>query len=283
MYANLGRLNDRIQHYRRIHNTQSVQISNNNDDDNNTNRNGSNSQDYETKTFQVTTLNENTTGSIAKSESKTDDPNLLESLPSSLLQDSENIAALTQESLNCLWERFRGGISLINSPVQSTHGLQIPWTMSAWTSAVEARLIARLLPLISTDITQTVVGLLTKPETVNKQFSLSSAIIGCDSLPNIVLNKALAEFARADHAFPNLAASNLTELFERFMQNENGQNLIRQWILLSFPTLLSRQPPDLAIWACTVCLLAAATDQKLRAAYPFLYILDFFFISMTYL
>ncbi|CAH8434723.1 unnamed protein product [Heterobilharzia americana] len=260
MYANLGRLTHRIQHHRQHQFMSTTQKS----DDN------FNSRIHETKNDQVTVPSENDSKmpsqSTAKFESKVADSDSLESLPSSILQDFENISALIQESLNCLWERFRGGISLVNSPVQSTHGLQIPWTMSAWTSVIEARLIARLLPLISTDIAQTIVSLLGKPDTMNKQFNDSSSIIGCDTLTNSVLNKPLGEFARADHAFPNLAASNLTELFERFMQNENGQNLIRQWILLSFPTLLSRQPSDLAIWACTVCLLAAATDHKLRAA-----------------
>lgn len=70
------------------------------------------------------------------------------------------------------------------------------------------------------------------------------------------------------------------------MQNENGQNLVRQWVLLSFPTLLTRQPSYLAIWACTVCLLAAATEPKLRTAYPFfIYIIkcSFYFGLVIYL
>ncbi|CAH8435652.1 unnamed protein product [Schistosoma turkestanicum] len=257
MYANLGRLNDRIQHYRRIHQTQPSES---------TSINYEKDINNKISPADMSGTSDTSGQSSMRLPCQVSDNSPLESLPSSILQDFENIAAITQESLNCLWERLRGGTSLINSPVQPTHGLQSPWTMSAWTSVIEARLIARLLPLISIDVTQTVTSLLITPESANKQSALSASVIGCDSLPTSVLNKALGEFARVDHTFPILAASTLTELFEGFMQTENGQNLIRQWILLSFPTLLSRQPSNLAIWACTVCLLAAATDQKLRTA-----------------
>ncbi|XP_018647817.1 LOW QUALITY PROTEIN: putative zinc finger protein [Schistosoma mansoni] len=251
MYTSLGRLNDRIQHYRRIHHTQQSDSTSTNCEISVNNKINQVAMSYEDTPGQCST----------KPGSKVSDDSPFESLPSSILQDSENIVAITQESINCLWERIRGGISLINSPVQPTHGLHI-----AWTSVTEARLITRLLPFISSDVTQTFMCLISTPESMNKQSNLTSSILDCNSLPNSVLNKALGEFARADHSFPNLAASNLTQLFESFMQSEKGQNLVRQWVLLSFPTLLSRQPSYLAIWACTVCLLAAATEPKLRTA-----------------
>ncbi|CAH8439873.1 unnamed protein product [Schistosoma haematobium] len=197
MYTSLGRLNDRIQHYRRIHHTQQSDSTSTNCEININN-----------KINQVAMSNEDIPGQCStKPEPKVPDHSPLESLPSSILQDSENIVAITQESINCLWERIRGGISLINSPVQPTHGLHI-----AWTSVTEARLITRLLPFISSDVTQTFMGLISTPESMNKQSILSSSILGCDSLPNSVLNKALGEFARADHSFPNLAASNLAQV-----------------------------------------------------------------------
>ncbi|KAH8854945.1 Huntingtin [Schistosoma japonicum] len=202
IYANLGRLSDRIQHYRRIHHTQLSDHKPSND--------VSNKADTNNKIDSIAVSSEGTSDTM-KPISKISDSFPPESLPSSILQDSENIAALTQESLNCLWEKLRGGVSLVNSSIQHTHRSQISCPMSAWTSVIEARLIARLLPLISNDVTQTVISLLNTSESVNKQLMLSPSIIGCDSLPNSVLNKALGEFARSDHSFPNLAASNLTQ------------------------------------------------------------------------
>nr|AAW27839.1 SJCHGC08173 protein [Schistosoma japonicum] len=145
IYANLGRLSDRIQHYRRIHHTQLS--------DNKPSNDVSNKADTNNKIDSIAMSSEGTSDTM-KPISKISDSFPPESLPSSILQDSENIAALTQESLNCLWEKLRGGVSLVNSSIQHTHRSQISCPMSAWTSVIEARLIARLLPLISNDVTQ---------------------------------------------------------------------------------------------------------------------------------
>ncbi|KAA0193159.1 Huntingtin [Fasciolopsis buskii] len=186
----------------------------------------------------------------------------LATLPPSLLTDSEATAGMTQEFLSCLWERLRGGVA----PVVHTSG-EPSWLTSAWTSATEASVIAHLLPVTSTDIIQAIAGLLVHsgPQSKIGQLGWDRLVID-GHLEDPVLNKALGEFARLDHAQPDLAAQTLAQLFGRFLDRPGGRALIRQWVILSLPTLLSRQPRRLAIWATTVCLLAASTEPTLRAA-----------------
>ncbi|KAF6774312.1 hypothetical protein AHF37_05566 [Paragonimus kellicotti] len=171
--------------------------------------------------------------------------------------DAEATVGMTQEFLSCLWERLRGGLA----PIQMSPPISFApsWVWTAWTSGMEASVVARLLPAASTDIIQAILGSL-----------ISSKCDGIHSrdeyVADPVLNKALGEFARLDHAHPQLAAKTLAQLFGLFLDTEGGRALVRQWVLLSLPTLLNRQPRRLAIWAATVCLLASATRPALRAA-----------------
>ncbi|CAL8083491.1 unnamed protein product [Calicophoron daubneyi] len=181
-------------------------------------------------------------------------------LPPSLVMDSEGTAGMTQEFLSCLWERLRGGVSPIGLPSNSNAA----WINNAWTSFTEASIIAQLLPATSTEIIEAVLGVLVTWSS-NQEARLDQRRE--ESVADPVLNKALGEFARLDHAHPDLAAQTLAQLFALFMENEGGQCLVRQWVLLSLPTLLGRQPRRLAIWATTVCLLAASTHPALRAAF----------------
>ena len=132
-----------------------------------------------------------------------------QTLPSILMLDAEAVSALTQEFLSCLWERLRGGLSPIAQHPTST-GVHSPWITSAWTSSLEARLIARLLPIVSMDVTQALSWPL--GSTMVNQPNPASPIMSPDSLSDSVLNKALGEFARSDHAYPDLAALNLAQV-----------------------------------------------------------------------
>ncbi|KAF5398155.1 hypothetical protein PHET_08942 [Paragonimus heterotremus] len=174
--------------------------------------------------------------------------------------DAEATVGMTQEFLSCLWERLRGGLA----PIQMSSSISFApsWVWTAWTSGMEASVVARLLPAASTDIIQAILGslILSKCDGIHSRD---------EYVADPVLNKALGEFARLDHAHPQLAAQTLAQLFGLFLDTEGGRALVRQWVLLSLPTLLNRQPRRLAIWAATVCLLASATRPALRAAYPF--------------
>lgn len=132
----------------------------------------------------------------------------LATLPPSLLTDSEATAGMTQEFLSCLWERLRGGVA----PVVHTSG-EPSWLTSAWTSATEASVIAHLLPVTSTDIIQAIAGLLVHsgPQSKIGQLGWDRLVID-GHLEDPVLNKALGEFARLDHAQPDLAAQTLAQV-----------------------------------------------------------------------
>ncbi|OON15160.1 hypothetical protein X801_09041, partial [Opisthorchis viverrini] len=180
-------------------------------------------------------------------------------LPPSVLLDSEAAAGMTQEFLSCLWERLRGGIAPV--PASPSSNTSSTWVSSAWTSAVEATVVADLLPSTSMDIIQ---ALSVSYPTSNQDSDYEKQ--RDEHISDPVLNKALGEFARLDHANPQLAAQTLAQLFGRFLDNEEGQALIRQWVLLALPTLLGREPPQLAVWATTVCLLSASTHPALLYA-----------------
>ncbi|CAH8508850.1 unnamed protein product [Dicrocoelium dendriticum] len=174
-------------------------------------------------------------------------------LPLSVLEEFESTIAVTQEFLGCLWERLRGGVA----PLQSVPAIAGPlWISNAWTCIAEAVVIADLLPVTSMEIVHTLKVTLALP--MGQAFDANIA--------DPVLNKALGEFARLDHTHPHLAAQTLIQLFALFLATEGGRSVIRKWILLSLPTLLDRQPARLAIWATSVCLLAATTDPTLRLA-----------------
>ncbi|KAF8567882.1 hypothetical protein P879_07669 [Paragonimus westermani] len=183
--------------------------------------------------------------------------------------DAEATVGMTQEFLSCLWERLRGGLA----PIQTSPSINFApsWVWTAWTSGMEASVVARLLPAASTDIIQAILGslILSKCDGIHSRD---------EYVADPVLNKALGEFARLDHAHPQLAAQTLAQLFGLFLDTEGGRALVRQWVLLSLPTLLNRQPRRLAIWAATVCLLASATRPALRVAYPFSLQLDRFLV-----
>ncbi|KAA3672823.1 uncharacterized protein DEA37_0001409 [Paragonimus westermani] len=184
--------------------------------------------------------------------------------------NAEATVGMTQEFLSCLWERLRGGLA----PIQTSPSINFApsWVWTAWTSGMEASVVARLLPAASTDIIQAILGslILSKCDGIHSRD---------EYVADPVLNKALGEFARLDHAHPQLAAQTLAQLFSLFLDTEGGRAVVRQWVLLSLPTLLNRQPRRLAIWATTVCLLASATRPALRAAYPFSLQLDRFLVS----
>ncbi|THD25507.1 hypothetical protein D915_003668 [Fasciola hepatica] len=255
MYTNAGRLNTQLQHYRRVSPTGDKATSTSGFSSSSVNR------VTESKAIRPSD-SASVTYALSKKLPETTTKRDLATLPPSLLTDSEATAGMTQEFLSCLWERLRGGVA----PVMHTSG-EPSWVTSAWTSAAEASVIAHLLPVASTDIIQAIAGLLVhnSPQSQASQLGWDRLVID-GHLEDPVLNKALGEFARLDHAHPDLAAQTLAQLFGRFLDRPGGQALIRQWVILSLPTLLSRQPRRLAIWATTVCLLAASTEPSLRAA-----------------
>ncbi|TGZ73134.1 hypothetical protein CRM22_001692 [Opisthorchis felineus] len=230
MYANAGRLNHQLRQYQRA------------------------------SSLMGTVPTEHTESSMMNSATSDDIPLTRKSLtlPPSVVVDSEAAAGMTQEFLSCLWERLRGGIApVLASPSSSTS----TWVSSAWTSAVEATVVADLLPSTSMDIIQAL-SVSYIPSNQDSDYEKQRD----EHISDPVLNKALGEFARLDHANPQLAAQTLAQLFGRFLDNEEGQALIRQWVLLALPTLLGREPPQLAVWATTVCLLSASTHPALRRA-----------------
>ncbi|GAA56505.1 huntingtin [Clonorchis sinensis] len=152
-------------------------------------------------------------------------------LPPSVVVDSEAAVGMTQEFLSCLWERLRGGIApVLASPSNSTS----TWISSAWTSAVEATVVADLLPSTSMDIIQ---ALSVSYPTSNQDADYEKQ--RDEHISDPVLNKALGEFARLDHANPQLAAQTLAQLFGRFLDNEEGQALIRQRGGFVFPAVIN--------------------------------------------
>ncbi|TPP62531.1 hypothetical protein FGIG_08194 [Fasciola gigantica] len=255
MYTNAGRLNTQLQHYRRVSPIGDKATSTSGFSSSSVNRGTESKAVRPSDSASVTYAR-------SKKLPETTIKHDLATLPPSLLTDSEATAGMTQEFLSCLWERLRGGVA----PVIHTSG-EPSWVTSAWTSAAEASVIAHLLPVASTDIIQAIAGLLVhnSPQSQASQLGWDRLVID-GHLEDPVLNKALGEFARLDHAHPDLAAQTLAQLFGRFLDRPGGQALIRQWVILSLPTLLSRQPRRLAIWATTVCLLAASTEPSLRAA-----------------
>ncbi|BHF78281.1 zinc finger [Sparganum proliferum] len=83
----------------------------------------------------------------------------------------------------------------------------------------------------------------------------------------IALQLDFISFLRTGFFPTSLVAEVLSQdqIFHSFLATESGRKLIREWLLLSLPSLLRREPKDLALWASTVCLLSSAPDGVLRA------------------
>uniref|UniRef100_A0A0X3NWT4 Huntingtin n=2 Tax=Schistocephalus solidus TaxID=70667 RepID=A0A0X3NWT4_SCHSO len=163
-------------------------------------------------------------------------------------EELNSMLATSQEYTSYLWERLRG-----SGPLPR---LAPP---------LEARVLAHCLPVVSEDLIQSVTSLISMPSSPAGDDATTLNGILEVALGSIV-NKAVAEIARLDHVYRDLAANALSRIFWSFLSTESGQKLIREWLLLSLPSLLRREPKNLALWASTVCLLSSAPDGVLRAA-----------------
>ncbi|KAL7057415.1 hypothetical protein AAHC03_019339 [Spirometra sp. Aus1] len=162
-------------------------------------------------------------------------------------EELNSMLATSQEYTSYLWERLRG-----SGPLPR---LAAP---------LEARVLARCLPVVSEDLIQSVTSLISVPASpAGQDTTILNGVLEL-ALGSIV-NKAVAEIARLDHVYRDLAANALSRIFHSFLATESGRKLIREWLLLSLPSLLRREPKDLALWASTVCLLSSAPNGVLRA------------------
>lgn len=95
----------------------------------------------------------------------------------------------------------------------------------------------------------------------------------CRTLPHLlveffptqdVLNKVIGEMLSAQQLYPQHLAFVVFALFAS-LHGKAKSDTVHDWVLLSLPSFTQLEPLSLAVWSLTCFLVAASTNEWLRA------------------
>ena len=165
--------------------------------------------------------------------------------PSLDLSPAEVALNTSTEYLTILWQCLRG--------LGNSSNRQPPHI-----SPMEARCIGLSLKSLLEDIGRCLLS----------TYDTSSTILGG------LVNKAIAEVTRMDRVYVKLVYSVLRGVTRTFCGSERGTEMVREWVLLTLPSLLQRQKQRTeralrchGYWVAAICIMLieaeAASDRKM--------------------